>query len=110
MGGDSLGLRGFSPSGYRARWTVGLCLLATLATGLVFRIDQLDDAGRREALRVRAEERGFEFPDDVASFVLSRYPRDMHSLFSLFDRLEHSMWAAKRRLTIPFVKALLDDR
>ena len=85
-------------------------LESRLAAGLVLRVDELDDAGRRAALRMRASERGFDFPDDVVSFVLSRCPRDMHSLFSLFDRLERSTLAAQRRLSVSFVKALLESQ
>jgi hypothetical protein len=32
----------------------------------------------------------------------------MHSLFSLLDRLDRSTLSAKRRVTIPFIKDLLE--
>jgi len=85
-------------------------LKSRLAAGVVWRLRPLDDDARRAALKRRAEERGLRFPDEVASFVLARERRDMHSLFALLDELDRSSLQAKRKLTVPFVRELLDGR
>jgi DnaA family protein len=58
-------------------------------------------------LQLRARQRGFELPDDVAHYLLRRAPRDPASLFALLDRLDYASLAAQRKLTIPFVRELL---
>lgn len=84
-------------------------LASRLAMGIVFHLRPLNDEARLLALQRRAHDRGFRVPDDVAAFLLRRYPRDMHSLFALLERLDRLTLAAKRRVTIPFVKGVLAD-
>jgi DnaA-homolog protein len=82
-------------------------LATRLASGLVIRLQPLDDAGRARALKRRARERGLELSDEVSTYLMRRCPRDMHSLFALLDRLDRSSLVAQRRLTVPFVRELL---
>jgi DnaA family protein len=88
---------------------LGLTLpdLATrLAAGLVYQLQPLSDAEKVAALRLRAKQRGMEMGEDVANYLLTRFPRDLHSLFALLDRLDGATLAAQRRLTIPFLRSL----
>lgn len=73
----------------------------------VFNLHSLDDAGRIEALRLRARHRGLDLPVETANFMLNRSKRDMASLYSLLDKLDSEALRAKRRLTIPFVRDVL---
>jgi DnaA family protein len=82
-------------------------LASRLAGGLVARLRLLPEAERVEALRRRAADRGFEVPSEVASFLLRRFPRDMHTLLGLLDRLDEASLVSGRRLTVPFVRAML---
>lgn len=81
-------------------------LLTRLRSGLVYPLKTLDDAGRIAALRLRAGNRGLELPEEVARYVLTRYPRDLHALFALLDRIDDASLAAQRRITIPFLREL----
>ncbi len=83
-------------------------LVSRLGWGPVFKLSALTDLQKRSALQLRAQRRGLEMGDDVAGYVLRRCPRDMDSLFSLLNRLDQASLAAQRRLTIPFVRQLLD--
>lgn len=83
-------------------------LRSRLSWGLVLHLDGLDDAQRLAALQHRARCRGFELPDEVGQFLLRRQPRDMPALFALLEVLDQASLAAQRRLTIPFVKSVLD--
>jgi DnaA family protein len=88
---------------------IGLQLadLATrLAAGLVYQLQPLSDAEKISALRLRAQRRGLEMTEEVARYLLTRFPRDLHSLFALLDRLDSATLAAQRRLTIPFLRDL----
>ncbi len=79
-------------------------LRSRLSWGPVFQIRALDDAAKIGALQLRARIRGFELPDEVAGYLIRRCPRDMPALFNLLERLDHASLAAKRKLTIPFVR------
>jgi len=82
-------------------------LLSRLKWGPVFQLLPLSDEDKIRAMQLRANRRGFELPDDVAKYLLNRYPRDLHSLLMLLDKLDSASLQAQRRLTIPFVKQLL---
>lgn len=73
----------------------------------VFRVHALDEAGRVEALRLRAGHRGLDLPAETANYLLKRSRRDMASLYALLDKLDKEALRAKRRLTIPFVRSVL---
>lgn len=75
----------------------------------VFHSRELDENNRKKALKLRAQFRGLELPDDTAAYLLSRSRRDMSSLYSLLDRLDTEALIAKRRLTIPFVREVLSQ-
>ncbi len=81
-------------------------LASRLAWGTVYALQPLDDAQKLEAVRLRAQHRGFEMPEDVARYILSRYPRDLPSLFGLLDRIDQASLAQQRRVTIPFLRRL----
>jgi len=73
----------------------------------VFQIRALDDEQRIAALKLRASHRGLELPADTARYLIKRSKRDMASLYRLLDRLDLEALRAQRRLTIPFVRDVL---
>ena len=79
-----------------------------LSAATLYRLRELDDEGRARALRRHARERGIEIPDDVVSYVLKRHRRDMPSLVALLDRFDRHSMARQRRLTVPFVRELIE--
>ncbi len=81
-------------------------LMTRLAWGLVYPLEPLTDDEKLAALRLRAQRLGFELPLGVARYVLSRYPRDMTSLFEWLERVDRQALAAQRRITIPFLRSL----
>ena len=84
-------------------------LASRLTAGVVWRLRALDEGARREALQLHARERGFDLSDEVVTYVMKRRRRDMTSLHDFLDRLDRSSLAAQRRITVPFVKALLEE-
>ena len=84
-------------------------LRSRLAWGPVFQLQALSDAEKREALRIRAGQRGLELPDNVAEYLMRHYPRDLFGLFERLEVLDTAAMAMQRRLTVPFVKSVLDD-
>jgi DnaA family protein len=83
-------------------------LKSRLSWDLVFRIEPLDEAERFAALRHRASQRGMEIPDEVLRFLSRRIARDPHTLFRWLERLDRESLAAQKKLTVPFVKDLLE--
>jgi DnaA family protein len=83
-------------------------LRSRLAGGWIFRLQVLADEDKKRALQLRAGTRGFVVPDEVSDYLLRYYPRDMHALFALLDRLDTASVIAQRRLTVPFVKSILE--
>jgi DnaA family protein len=81
-------------------------LASRLSWGPVYQLLALTDEDKLAAVRLRAERRGLDLPEDVARYVLSRHPRDLHSLFALLERLDQVSLAEQRRLTIPFLRSL----
>lgn len=67
----------------------------------------LDDDGRREVLRERAQRRGLVLDDAALDWLLRRVDRDLASLTSLLDRLDRASLAAQRRITVPFLRQTL---
>ena len=76
----------------------------------VFHVHSLDDEQRVAALQLRATHRGLELPGATARYLLQRSRRDMASLYALLDRLDLESLRAKRRLTVPFVRDVLQSR
>lgn len=87
--------------------------LADLASRMsrlpVFRVHALDDNQSVAALQLRARHRGLELPDESAAYMLKRSRRDMASLYELLDKLDLEALRAQRRLTIPFVRDVLQQ-
>lgn len=82
-------------------------LVSRLAWGMVYQLQGLDESGKLGALQQRAHLRGFDLPEEVGQFLLRRVPRDNRALFDLLDELDRASFAARRKLTIPFVKQTL---
>ncbi|MCF6218412.1 MAG: DnaA regulatory inactivator Hda [Gammaproteobacteria bacterium] len=83
-------------------------LVSRLTHGLIYRLQCLDDEQKGYALQQRATFRGFALPEEVLNYLLKRAPRSVDMLFELFDRLDQASLAAKRKLTIPFVRSFLE--
>lgn len=83
-------------------------LVSRLGWGLTYVLRPLDEQDVLAALTCRARGRGLELPEDTAQFLLRRFPRDLPTLFSLFDTLDSASLVEQRRLTVPFVKSVLE--
>lgn len=83
-------------------------LQSRLSWGLVFQLKMLNDADRLLALLLHAKLRGLELTHEVAHYLLNHYPRDLRVLVQLLDQLDQASLASQRRLTIPFIKEVLD--
>src|SRR5690606_20946475 len=82
-----------------------LPVLASRAAGAtVYRLHALDDDEQLEALTLHARNRGFELEPAAARFLQTRVQRDMPALCGWLHRLDTASLAARRRITIPFIR------
>jgi DnaA family protein len=85
-------------------------LQSRLAWGLVYQLQPMSDEEKLQAMQQRADSRGFELPDEVAAYLLRHYQRQSTALFQLLERLDQRSLAEQRRLTIPFVKQVIESQ
>lgn len=84
-------------------------LRSRLAQCTLLALRMLDDAGRAEILRQRAAARGLVFDAQALDWLLRRCNRDLSGLSALFERLDRASLAAQRRLTVPFLRQVLES-
>jgi len=77
--------------------------------GLTLKIQPLSDTDRITALIFKADQMDFEISPQAGRFLLAHYDRDLSSLWVLLTKLDRASLAAKRKLTIPFLKQILDE-
>jgi len=83
-------------------------LQSRLSGGMIFQVQVLSHIQKQQALMMRANRRGFKLPKRVTSFLINRYPRNMGSLLSVLDHLDKASLQHKRKITIPWVKQVLE--
>jgi len=84
-------------------------LASRCAAGHRLALQPLDEAGQRDVLALRAHLRGLELPDETVQFLQRRLPRELASLLGALDELDAAALAEQRRLTVPFVRAVLGE-
>jgi DnaA-homolog protein len=84
-------------------------LQTRLNWGLCLKIQALDDNDKIAALTHKAQHMGFDIAPHVARFLLTHYDRNLPSLWLVLDKLDWASLAAKRKLTIPFLKQILEN-
>jgi len=85
-------------------------LKSRLTSSAVFAVRELNDEEQVEALNLRAELRGFELPGETARYLQHRFPRDMRTLCEVLDTLDDAAFAAQRRITVPFIRDVIDGK
>jgi DnaA family protein len=84
-------------------------LRTRLGWGHVFHLELLDDDQRREVLVRHAQALGTHLNADLLDYLLSRFSRDLGHLMDLLQRLDHFALQTQRPLTIPLLRAMLDE-
>lgn len=92
-----------------AELPVGLADLSSrLAAGVLLQLARPRDQDRLAILKARAERRGLELSDEVAQYILRRSDRHTGALLAVLRTLDDASLSSQRRLTVPFVKAVMD--
>ena len=84
-------------------WTVRFFLITLLVTPLRALFNW-----PRALLVRRAEARGLQLDDSVLDYLFRRVGRDLRTLTALLDRIDRASLAAQRRVTVPFLRGVLE--
>lgn len=82
-------------------------LASRLSWSSVHALAELNDTDKEQLLVRRAAQRGMQLPSATARYLLRHGEQDVPALMASLARLDTASLAAKRRLTIPFVKQVL---
>jgi DnaA family protein len=83
-------------------------LASRVSACTAFQLRLLSDEDKQRLLQQKARLRGMELPDEVARFLFNRQQRDIRSLVAMLDQLDRLSIVHQRKLTIPFVKDVLN--
>jgi len=84
-------------------------LRTRLGWGHVFALQPLPEESVRAVLRREADRRGVFLSDDVMSYLLTRFARDLKHLMALLDRLDGFALQQQRAVTVPLLKKMLSE-
>lgn len=84
-------------------------LVSRLSSSTQWALRPLDELRRRQVLRERAAQRGIVLDEEVMDWLFNRHSRDLATLGALLERIDRAALAAKRRVTIPFLRQLLSE-
>jgi len=84
-------------------------LRTRLGWGHVLALQTLGEADTRLALRQAAHARGLALADEVSSYLLTRFARDMGHLMAQLDRLDDFALAHQRAITLPMLRLMLAE-
>ena len=79
-----------------------------LSWGLMLSLQTLVDTHSIDALIFRADAMGFEISPQVGRCLMIQHHAELEGLWHLLEKLDHASLAAKRRLTVPFLKRLFN--
>jgi DnaA-homolog protein len=82
-------------------------LRSRLAAMPQFKLHVLNEMQVGEALRLRAQQRGLELPEETLQYLKRRFPRDISGLYQVLDQLDMASLREQRRLTVPFIRQVL---
>jgi DnaA family protein len=83
------------------RSRLGQCVQLTLP--------RRDDVQRGAILQRKAQDRGWTLDESAVAYLLRRVGRDMASLVTLLDQLDRLSLAEQRRVTVPLIRAFLEQ-
>lgn len=84
-------------------------LKTRLNWGLTLKIKPLSDDELIHAMMVKANRMGFDIPEKASSYLLNHYDHDLDALWEILAKLDKASLAAKRKVTIPFIKEVLPE-
>jgi len=82
-------------------------LRSRLNWGLSLQIHALNESDLKQALKEKAQRQGLVLTDELANYIVSRAPRDIKSVLTIFEKLDHASLVEQKKLTILFAKKIM---
>jgi len=73
---------------------------------VTYQLHTLSDPEKLLVLQDYANSRGLELNQEVGSYILNRFPRNLKSMLDLLEQVDVAAMSQQRRLTVPFLKTL----
>jgi chromosomal replication initiation ATPase DnaA len=74
-----------------------------------YKIEELIDVDIKEALTLKAEERGLLVPADVEDLILIKVGHSMKKLVNILDKLEQRSDQEKKKITLTVLKSMFKE-
>ncbi len=84
-------------------------LRTRLAWGRVFQVLPICDTDKIAALKQAAQARGFDLAEEVCTYLLVHFRRDMPNLMGIFNALERFSREENRMITRPLLRTFLEQ-
>lgn len=84
-------------------------LASRLAACLAFQLPALDDEQKAALLIHLAQLRGMALNEVCARYIVQHMRRGIADLVAMLEKLDHASLVAGRKLTVPFIRAVLDE-
>ena len=75
---------------------------------LIERLRPMNEEEMIKAILIHSKARGFDLPEDSAKYLINRVPRDVSVLVDMIKLLDYESLSMQRKLTIPFIKTVLN--
>ena len=82
-------------------------LVTRLGWGLVYQVHCLSDEEKTQALKAQAQARGFTLSDEVTTYLLRHWQRDLPSLLAALDVVDRYSLQTQRAVTVPLLREIL---
>jgi len=83
-------------------------LKSRLSSMETYKLNSLNDSERVSFLIQKGKHRGLDIPTEVAQYLLARTEREVSNLTTIVKQLDKQSLTHQRKITIPFVKSVLD--
>ncbi len=84
-------------------------LKSRISWDLTYHLHALPHQEKINLLQKKANMRNFEIPEEVAAYLVKNVQRDLPSLLKLLDKLDQATLTEQKKLTIPFIKTLIQN-
>lgn len=82
-------------------------LQSRFSSGVTYQVHELDESEKILAMKQKAELAGIPLKEEVLNYIYLRSDRSMSKLFAVLEQLDKLSLAEKRKITIPFVKTIM---
>ena len=85
-------------------------LASRLKWDQILEIPELNDSDKIKVLQKNAYERGWNLTPKVCDYIMNHYKRDLYFLCNCIKFIDEASLSLKKKITIPFIKKIIEYR